>query len=261
MGLLDWARAQKLRMDGWPVGGERELPPIVRQLWKSAMLVLPATVTSFDVEDAVRLWCPDNWHMSGTYLSFDMFTLGPVSYNEELWRLCDLPPDFPRAYRLGYGSRVSSSGHAQDDEMGYDLLRGLSSRLGGRWRRDADVEWDDLGGEPADPWVFAPFALRAEETLDVLVPHVGDARVVDREDSGEYRIDADGLILWCDPLTPTPYPQVLAQDWYDTARDFTEYQFVSDPDTDGPARADAAARALAEAASGIVLDEDGFRWP
>jgi hypothetical protein len=31
--------------------------------------------------------------------------------------------------------------------------------------------------------------------------------------------------------------------------------------TDGPERADTAARVLATATGGIVLDEDGFTWP
>jgi hypothetical protein len=258
--MLDWVRVQKTRMDGWPVGDDPELPAVVPRLWKSAVLVLPATVTSFDVEDAVRLWCPDNWHMSGSYLAFDMFTLTPVHYDEQLWRLGDLPPDFPRAYRLGYAAGGTSSGYAQDDEMGYDLLRGLARRLGGRWRREADADWDAQGGEPVDPWVFAPVALPAEEALDLLAPHLVDATIVDREDSGEFRIDANGLILWCDPLTPTRYPLVLDQSWYDEDRDFAEYQFVSDPGAGGPARAEAAARVLAGATGGIVLDEDGFAW-
>jgi hypothetical protein len=259
--MLDWVRVQKLRMDGWLVGDDRELPPMVPRLWKSAAVVLPATVTSFEVEDVVRLWCPDNWHMSGMYLAFDMFTLTPVHYDEELWRQGDLPPDFPRSYRLGYAAGGTSSGYWQDDQMGYDLLHGLARRLGGRCRRNADADWDDPGGEPADPWVFAPVALPAEEALDLLAPHLVDASIVNREASGEYRIDAEGLILWCDPFMPTRYPQVLAQSWYDEARDFAEYQFVSDPDAGGPERAEAAARVLADATGGIVLDEDGFPWP
>ncbi len=84
--------------------------------------------------------------------------------------------------------------------------------------------------------------------------------IVDREDTGEYRIDADGVILWCDPVSPTEYPRVLAQDWYDAAPARAEYQFVSDPGTDGPERAETAARVLAGATGGIVLDEDGFSW-
>jgi hypothetical protein len=261
MGLLDWARQQKLRMDGWSVEDDTDLPPVLIKLWKAAVLALPATTTSFDVEDVVRLWCPDGWHMSGLYLGFDIFTLTPVGYDEDLWEDADMPSDLRRAYVLGYKAGGTSSGYAQDDEMGYDLLRGLSRRLGGRCRRDVDAEWDDLGGEPADPWVFAPVALPAEETLDVLAPHLVDARIVDREGTGEYRIDADGLILWCDPLTPTEYPQVLAQSWHHSSRDRAEYQFVSDPSAGGPERADTAARVLADATGGIVLDEDGFPWP
>src|SRR3954452_16413631 len=45
MGLLDWVRQQKPRMDGWPVADDSEIPPILIKLWKAAVLVLPATVT------------------------------------------------------------------------------------------------------------------------------------------------------------------------------------------------------------------------
>jgi hypothetical protein len=260
MGLLDWARAQKLRMDGWSVGDDSELPPALVKLWKAAVLALPATTTGFEVEDVVRLWCPDGWYLSGGSLGFDMFTLTPVDYDEDLWEGADLPPDLRRAYVLGYRAGGTGSGSGQDDEMGHDLLRGLARRLGGRWRRDVDAAWDDPAGEPVDPWVYSPVALPAEEALDLLAPHLVDASIVDREETGEYRIDADGLILWCDPLTPTQYPRVLAQSWYDVGREFAEYQFVSDPDAGGPERAEAAARVLADATGGVVLDEDGFPW-
>jgi hypothetical protein len=198
--------------------------------------------------------------MSGWQLAFDLYTLSPVGYDEDLWEDADLPPDRPRAYLLGFEGE-SDSRSWQDEQIGYDLLRGLARRLDGRCRPNVEMAWDALSGEPADPWVYAPRTLSPEEALDLLAPHLVDASIVSRADSGEYRIDADGLIMWCDPLTPTPYPHVKARSWYDTARDVAEYQFVSDPAAGGPERADTAARILAAEAGGIVLDEDGFSWP
>jgi hypothetical protein len=234
---------------------------MVRTLWTAAVVVLPSAVTDGQTEYEVRQWCPDATSVDAAVLRLDVWTLTRVGWDEQLWRQADLPLDYPNAYVLGYKGGRSGSGSGQVDQMGYDLLRGLARRLGGRCRRAGDDPWDDPSGEPADPWVFAPIALPAEQTLDMLAPHLPDLHVTAREDGGEYRLDADSVIVWCDPLSPTLYPLVLAQDWYATAAQIVEYQFVVDPGADGPERADQAARALAAVTGGIVLDEDGFPWP
>jgi len=77
---------------------------------------------------------------------------------------------------------------------------------------------------------------------------------------GEYRLDTDGVIVWVNPCVPTSFPLVRAQPWFATADRTTEYQFHADPATDAPARVATAARVLASATGGVVLDEDGYPW-
>jgi hypothetical protein len=206
--------------------------------------------------------------MTDPFLTFDMFELrGPVGYDEKMWRAAEIPAEYPQAYVLTARPGVAES--YQVEWIGYDSLCGVARRLRGLARPALDGEpWADPFGAAPDPWVHAAVELTPDQTIGLLEPYLTGLQVsVHDEITREYRLDADGVAVWCDPCSPTIYPLVRTQAWFTSADATTDYQFTSDPDTDAPARVAVVARvavaaqALAAATGGLVLDEDGYPWP
>jgi hypothetical protein len=233
-------------------------------------VVLPESVGHTDIAECVRQWCPDVVSGNDPFLTFDTFELhGPVRYDADdlLGTVVPpvvppmVPPGYPQAFALTYTANEADSGQAF--WIGYDCATGLARRLRGLCRPGFDDEpWDEPWRFEADPWVHAPVELSPEETLRLLAPFLPGLRVeVHDEVTREFRLDGDGVVIWCDPITPTLYPLVRRQPWFTFGERSTDYQFNSDSDPAALTRVAEAAQALAARTRGVILDEDGYPWP
>ena len=200
--------------------------------------------------------------MNKPFLTFDSFELhGPIHYDEAVWQEAKIPPDYPVAYVQTYRPDVQDAGEVY--WRGYDGMCGVARRLQGLVRPMLDEEpWEEPFGWAPEPWVHAPVELAPEEALCLLAPYLSGLRIElhDRV-THEYRLDADGAIMWCDPCRPTIHPWVRTQSWFTSPDATTEYQFNSNPETDAPAQVAVAVRELAAVTGGVILDEDGYPWP
>jgi len=234
--------------------------PTLEDYRNDSIVVLPASVGQTEILECLRLWSPDVSLGTDALARFGPFELrGPIRYDAEDLLGATVPPGYPQLYALTCES--SETGHTY--WMGYDCVTGLARRLRGLCRPGFDGEpWDEPWLFEPDPWVHAPLELSPDETLRLLAPHLPGLRIeVHDEVTREFRLDGDGVIVWCDPCTPTLYPLVGREPWFTFGERSTEYQFNSDPETDAPARVVEAARVLAARTRGLILDEDGYPWP
>jgi hypothetical protein len=236
--------------------------PTLEDYRNDSIVVLPATVSLSEILDCLRLWIPEVSPGFDPLVTFDAFELhGPVRFDAEDLLGAIVPPGYPQLYALTCDANATEPGRTY--WMGYDCATGLARRLRGLCRPGFDGEpWDEPWVFEPDPWVHAPVELSPHETLRLLAPHLPGLRIeVHDEITREFRLDGDGVIVWCDPCTPTLYPLVRRSPWFTFGERSTEYQFNSDPETDAPARVVEAARVLASRTRGLILDEDGYPWP
>jgi hypothetical protein len=231
--------------------------PTVRLLRSEPVLALPPNAATSGVAAHAREWnlraAPVD---TGVLLAGDGVELhGPVSYDERLWRNAGLPAECTVAYaaRFEFGETpVSPWAH-------YDLIAGLCTRVGGRWREHAGKAWQDGDTDPPDPWVFGPRMLAPEEALRLLTPILPGVVVADRDQTG-YSVNADDLLIWVDAQYPTIYPLVGMQPWFASATQVTQYEIASTDTPEAPEQTARAAAAIAEATGGVVLGDNGFPW-
>ena len=244
------------------VGGIPIVRPTLDDYRDDSIVVLPAGVGPTEILQCVRLWSPDVAQGIDPFARFDIFELrGPIRYDGDDLLGATVPSGYPQLYALTCGANETDTGPSF--WMGYDCATGLARRLRGLCRPGFDGEpWDEPWLSEPDPWVHAPVDLSPEETLRLLAPFLPGLRIEFRDEvTREFRLDGDGVIVWCDPCTPTLYPLVRRESWFTFGERSTEYQFNSDPETDAPARVVGAARALASRTRGLILDEDGYPWP
>jgi hypothetical protein len=245
---------------GMGVLGRLRPSPIARLLKDNPTLVVQAAVGAGQVEQQVRRWCPaavrqDNATvLLGETLEFH----GPVGHDEDIWRKASLPREGAAAYALTGPSGAIFGG---SDPTGYELLAGLCRRLGWQWRERAGKPWQDRPETPADPCVLGPRTLPVDELVRLLTSTLGELEpaFID-EDTGEYGLDAPGIVVELHVESVPAYPLVRAQPWFASRERPVGYDLVSDGTRDAWLRAAAAAAVLAEAAAGVLLDENGFPW-
>jgi hypothetical protein len=233
--------------------------PIARLLKDNPTLVVPAAVGAGRVEQHVRRWCPAAVRQDDAtvQLGETLELHGPVGHDEDIWRKASLPREGAAAYALtGPSGAIVGS-----DPTGYELLAGLCRRLGRQWRERAGKPWQDRPETPADQCVLGPRTLPVDELVRLLTPMLGELEpaFID-EDTGEYGLDAPGVVVEVDVDSTQAYPLVRAQPWFASGETLVEYDLVSDGTRDAWIRAAAAAAVLAEAAAGVLLDENGFPW-
>jgi hypothetical protein len=183
---------------------------------------------------------------------------GPYDPTDERWRAADMPPDAVACYVASTRSRAQP-GPAPT------LIIALHRRLGGWWRYHRRDEWRP--GKPdrqvRDLSVFAAEVLAPEDVLRLLASHMPGLHVSESEPD-RYALESARVSLEMDQWPPGLYddPWILAQPWYRRTGDVVEYELSAHDDDDQQARRQIqhAARTLAEATHGIILDDMGFPW-
>jgi hypothetical protein len=104
-----------------------------------------------------------------------------------------------------------------------------------------------------------------DDILLLLAQHLSGLRLIEFEPDS-YELDSGHVCLEVDRWPPggyDRYPWILAQPWYRSTDAVVQYGLLAHDDDDREARQsiEHAARILADATWGIVLDDDGFRWP
>jgi hypothetical protein len=234
----------------------------VRMLRAGHVLVVPGGVTPAEVEECVRLWTPDTLRVADTVLRFDGWyeLRGPVEYDESVWRGAGLPAEYRQAYAVI--DPVSGTRRRPDSSV-LDAVNGLARRLG-RYRAGFGQPWENPADEPPDPSVCTARRLPADELLDLLAPYVPGLTLVPPEEDDEwadlgYMLESAEEMVESDFEFSSRYPRVRAEPWFTSPDEVAEYQFVSESAA-ARDRVVAAAKALAAATDGVVLDENGFPW-
>jgi hypothetical protein len=222
-------------------------------------LVVPAGVGR-EIEAHVRGWSPDAWRLDGTVidLGYGLRLLGPFDRTDPHWP----DPQVPARFEVSYVTRAERPAGSAEDwilDARYGLLAGLGRRTRGLTRERAGKPWTDPGEQPAGPIVLANRRLSPEEAVALVSQHYPGV-VVGYRDEATYELYTDGLVLEAELTHASVFPLLRLQHWYTGARDLTQYTLVYDTTPEELRRMADAARTIARATDGLVLDEDGFPW-
>lgn len=232
---------------------------IARLMRQEPVLVVPAGAGSDRVDGYVRQWSPDAVRRNGTVLVIvdGVELLGPFGRTDPRWPDPRLPARFEAAYVTRSTPR---SDDTSLDDTRYDLLDGLARRLSGLVREQRRSLWVAAPREPVIPLVLAPRRLTAEEAIGVLSAHYPGLLLGDQDDES-YRLYAGGYgVLLAELAAPSIFPHVARQSWFTGKPATTEYCLYHGDTPEGPRHTADAARTLAHATGGMVLDEDGFPY-
>jgi hypothetical protein len=233
-----------------------------RMLRASHVLVVPGGVTPAEVEGYVRQWTPDTLRVADTVLRFDGWyeLRGPVEYDESVWREAGLPAEYRQAYAI-----IDPAGGTRrhPDSSVLHAVIGLARRLG-QWRAEFGQPWENPADEPPDPSVCTARRLSADELLDLLAPYVPGLTLVPPEENDEwadlgYMLESAEEMVESDFEFSSRHPRVRDEPWFTSPDDVAEYRFVSESAA-ARDRVVTAAKALAAATDGVVLDQNGFPW-
>jgi hypothetical protein len=228
----------------------------LRVLRDHLVLAFSGSVAVEQIEDSVRLWDPGATRdQRGRLAAAGSLRLdGPFPYDETLWRRAKLPPEATTVYA------VTADAASDEDWMQCPLVWGICRRLGGRSRGGVRSGWQDRYRTPAEPRVYVDPELPREDVVDLLAPHLPGLETVvrdyfvDEHESEDVNLDVVASALF-------RFPLIRAQPWFSSWDSTAEYALHPHDTPRARRRAEQAAHILADAAGGLVLDEDGFPWP
>jgi hypothetical protein len=232
----------------------------VAMLRSSPVLVAGTGTTSSTVDSYVKQWSPDATRRSDTVLVVDQpFELcGPFDFDESLWFAAKLPPECRSAYALPEPDDRPANGQGDFELTAIFLLNGLARRTRGRRRISPTGTFDAAWDETPATVLHLPGALSSEEAMSVLAVHLPGLHTTP---GSSHTLDSDDVGVDIAPEYPwRGFPLLRAQPWFTSTADTTQCRFLPDAGRGPEAgdRASAAARALAVARGGLVLDDDGF---